>query len=444
MPFIANTDMDREEMLREIGVSSFEDLLSDIPASCRLERELDLPEAMGEMEVSGLLSSLAESNRHAPAYTSFLGGGAYDHYIPAALKTIVSRSEFYTAYTPYQAEVSQGTLQAIYEYQSMICRLYGMDVANASLYDGATAMGEAVALALNVTGRSRVLVAGRIHPNTTEVLKTFVEPGGKASIEQNCLKDGLCDLDALEAAMSDNVAAVIVQQPNFYGSLEDVERIGEIAHRNNALFIVSADPVSLAVLEAPGAYGADIAVGEGQPLGSALNFGGPYLGIFAVSEKYVRKIPGRLVGLTKDRDGEDGFILTLQTREQHIRREKATSNICTNQALNALQAVVYLSLVGKTGLRQVAELSMQKAHYLSGRINDLPGYSVRGDAPFFREFVVDTPVDASLVVERMLEHGFFAGCDLGLFGEKGLLCAVTEKRTKAEMDRFVECLGSIS
>ncbi|RDD30885.1 aminomethyl-transferring glycine dehydrogenase [Prosthecochloris sp. ZM] len=444
MPFIANTDDDRRSMLQAIGVGSFEELIPDIPSEFRLKEALSLFPSMSEMEVASLLDRLASANRTSPDYVSFIGGGAYDHYIPAALKTIVSRSEFYTAYTPYQAEVSQGTLQAIYEYQSMICRLYGMSVANASLYDGATAMAEAVSMAMNVTGRSTVLVAGKIHPNTSAVLKTFIEAGGKASVVQNVLTDGVCDIAALESRMSDQIAAVIVQQPNFYGCLEDVEAIGALARSHGALFIVSADPVSLGLLNAPGRYGADIAVGEGQPLGSALNCGGPYLGIFAVAEKYVRKIPGRLVGMTKDRDGEDGFILTLQTREQHIRREKATSNICTNQALNALQAVVYLSLMGKDGLCQVAEHCLQKAHYLADKIADLPGYSLRFAGPFFREFVVNTPVDASVVVNTMMEKGFFAGYDLGIHDDSGLLIAVTEKRSRAEMDSFVENLGAIS
>ena len=444
MPFIANTDSDREEMLREIGVSSFDDLIADIPHELRLKKPLDLPSALAEPAVQQLMEQLASANSSAATHVSYLGGGAYDHYMPPAIKTIVSRSEFYTAYTPYQAEVSQGTLQAIYEYQSIICRLYSMDTANASLYDGATALAEAVAMAMAVTGRERVVIAGKLHPNSLHVLKTFIEARGDRAVVQNTLQGGVCDVGELEKKVDDSVAAVIVQQPNFYGCLEDVTAIGEIARNSGALFIVSADPVSLGILEAPGSYGADIAVGEGQPLGSALNFGGPYLGIFAVKRDYVRKIPGRLVGVTKDKDGEDGFILTLQTREQHIRREKATSNICTNQALNALQAVVYLSLLGKQGLREVAELSLQKSHYLSEKITDLPGYSLKYDQPFFREFVVETPVPASEVVEKMLDQGILAGYDLSAVGDEGLLVAVTEKRTKEQLDDFVRKLGAVS
>ena len=444
MPFIANTDSDRDEMLKRIGVASFDDLIADIPQELCLKEHLDLPAALSEPGVMQLMEQLASRNFSTANHVSYLGGGAYDHYIPPAIKTIASRSEFYTAYTPYQAEVSQGTLQAIYEYQSMICRLYGMDTANASLYDGATALAEAASMAMAVTGRSRVVVAGRLHPNSLHVLKTFIEAGGHRFIVQNALQEGVCDIDSLEKTVEDSVAAVIVQQPNFYGCLEEVERIGEIARANGALFIVSADPVSLGVLEAPGNYGADIAVGEGQPLGSALNFGGPYLGIFAVKKDYVRKIPGRLVGLTKDKDGEDGFILTLQTREQHIRREKATSNICTNQALNALQAVVYLSLLGKQGLREVADHSLQKSHYLAGKIAELPGYSLKYEQPFFREFVVETPVTAGEVVSKMLAQGILAGYDLSAVGDEGLLVAVTEKRTKEQLDDFVIKLGAVS
>ncbi len=444
MPFIVNTDSDRNEMLKEIGAASFDDLIADIPQELRLKEPLDLPAALSEPRAMQLMEELAAKNVSTASHVCYLGGGAYDHYIPPAIKTIASRSEFYTAYTPYQAEVSQGTLQAIYEYQSMICRLYGMDTANASLYDGATALAEAVSMAMAVTGRSRVVVAGKLHPNALHVLKTFIEAGGDRTVVQNGLQDGVCDVENLEKTVDDTVAAVIVQQPNFYGCLEEVGRIGDTAHRNGALFIVSADPVSLGILEAPGNYGADIAVGEGQPLGNALNFGGPYLGIFAVKKDYVRKMPGRLVGLTKDRDGEDGFILTLQTREQHIRREKATSNICTNQALNALQAVVYLSLLGKEGLREVAEHSLQKSHYLAEKIAELPGYSLMYDRPFFREFVVETPVPAGEVLEKMLEQGIFAGYDLAAVDDEGLLVAVTEKRTKEQLDDFVRKLGAVS
>ncbi len=443
MPFIVNTAAERAEMLRTIGVSSFDDLIADIPEEIRLKRALDLCPASDEPEVRKLLEALASANRSTADYVSYLGGGAYDHFIPSAIKAIVSRSEFYTAYTPYQAEVSQGTLQAIYEYQSLICRLYEMDVANASMYDGATALAEAVLMAMNVTGRNQVVVAGKLHPFNSSVLKTYLEAAGHNAVIQNVLEDGIGSIAALKELVGDTVAAVVVQQPNFYGSLEEVEAIGAIAHANGALFVVSADPLSLGLLAAPGSYGADIAVGEGQPLGTLQSFGGPYLGIFTVKQQLVRKIPGRLVGMTKDRDGEDGFILTLQTREQHIRREKATSNICSNQALNALQAAVYLSLLGKQGLQHVAAQSAQRAHYLAGKIAALPGFSLKYKSPFFCEFVVETPIPAAVIIEKMLEHKVFAGYDLAALGETGLLVAVTEKRTSTELDSFAEKLAAL-
>ncbi len=443
MPFIINTEREREEMLRAAGANSFDDLIADIPEEIRLKRTLDILPASDELQVRKLLEGLASANRSTSEYVSYLGGGAYDHFIPVAIKTIASRSEFYTAYTPYQAEVSQGTLQAIYEYQSLVCRLYEMDVTNASMYDGATALAEAVLMAMNVTGRNQVVVAGKLHPYNSSVLKTYLGASGHHAIIQNVLQDGVGDVPALKELVTESVAAVVVQQPNFYGCLEDVETIGALAHAKGALFVVSADPLSLGVLAAPGSYGADIAVGEGQPLGNPQNFGGPYLGIFTVKQPLVRKIPGRLVGMTKDRDGEDGFILTLQTREQHIRREKATSNICSNQALNALQAAVYLSLLGKEGLQQVAAQSAQKAHYLAEKIAAIPGFSLKFSTPFFREFVVETPMPAAVVVERMLEKKVFAGYDLAAHSETGLLVAVTEKRTKEELDAFVASLWEL-
>ncbi|NTU96474.1 MAG: aminomethyl-transferring glycine dehydrogenase subunit GcvPA [Chlorobiaceae bacterium] len=443
MPFIVNTAAEREEMLRAVGAASFEDLLKDIPEEIRLEKPLDLFPALDETRVKKLLEGLASSNGSSADHVSFLGAGAYDHFIPAAVGTITSRSEFYTAYTPYQAEISQGTLQAIYEYQSLICRLYGMDVANASMYDGATALAEAVLMAMNATGRHQVVIAGKLHPNSIAVLKTYLEAAGQEAIVQNAIEDGIGSVTSLRELAGESTAAVVVQQPNFYGCLEDVRNIASIAHEKGALFIVSADPLSLGLLEAPGSYGADIAVGEGQPLGTPQSFGGPYLGIFAVKKEFVRKIPGRLVGMTKDREGKEGFILTLQTREQHIRREKATSNICSNEALNALAAAVYLSLLGREGLREVAAQSAQKAAYLCRNIAAIPGFSLKFSKPFFREFVVETPIPAETLISRMLEKKVFAGYDLSPHGENGLLIAVTEKRTKEEMDAFASSLAAL-
>ncbi len=444
MPFIVNTADEREEMLKAIGAASFEELLKDVPAEVRLKKPLDLNPPLDEPRVRNLLEGMASSNGSTADHVSFLGAGAYDHFIPAAVGTITSRSEFYTAYTPYQAEVSQGTLQAIYEYQSLICRLYGMDVANASMYDGATALAEAVLMAMNTTGRHQVVIAGQLHPNSISVLKTYLEAAGQEAIVQNALEDGIGSISSLRELVGQSTAAVVVQQPNFYGCLEEVEEIASIAHEKGALFVVSADPLSLGVLASPGSYGADIAVGEGQPLGTPQSFGGPYLGIFAVKKDFIRKIPGRLIGMTKDREGKDGFILTLQTREQHIRREKATSNICSNEALNALAAAVYLSLLGREGLREVASQSAQKAAYLSRKITAIPGFSLKFSKPFFREFVLETPIPAAEVVVRMLEKKVFAGYDLSPHGENGLLVAVTEKRTKEELDAFAASLASLS
>jgi len=312
------------------------------------------------------------------------------------------------------------------------------------MYDGATALAEAALMAVNITGRNSVVVAGKLNPYGYQVLETYLEASCQRPLVQNALEDGIGSLESLRSLVTNETAAVIVQQPNFYGRLEEVEAIGQLAREHGALFIVSADPVSLGLLEAPGNYGADIAVGEGQVLGNSQSFGGPYLGIFTVSQQYVRKIPGRLVGMTKDRDGNDGFILTLQTREQHIRREKATSNICSNQALCALQAVVWMSLLGKDGIRDVALRSAQKAHYLAERIAALPGYSLKHQGPFFREFVVETPVAPAAIVEGMLAKRVFAGIDLAPFGESGLLVAVTEKRTREELDMFVKELAGLA
>jgi glycine dehydrogenase subunit 1 len=443
MPYIPNTIQDQREMLESIGVRSFEELLRNIPPEVRLKTGLRLPAALSEFEVLKELKRLGDKNQDAGEWLTFLGGGAYDHYVPAAINAITSRSEFYTAYTPYQAEVSQGTLQAIYEYQTMICRLTGMDIANASMYDGGSALAEAVLLALGHTGRSEVVVAGKIHPHYLKVVRTYIA-AREADIIQPNIADGGAVLDSLAACISEKTACVIVQQPNFYGVLEDVHEIGKLAHAIGALFIVVADAISLGLLDAPGLYGADIVVGEGQGLGIPLQFGGPYLGIFAVKEPLLRKLPGRLSGITVDVDGRRGFALTVQTREQHIRREKATSNICTNQGLMMLCATVYMALMGKEGIRDVAIHSIQKSHYLSEKISALNGYRLKFSRPFFKEFAIETPIPAADIVHALAERGILAGIDLARFidGDSGLLVAVTEKRTREEMDRLVSELAS--
>jgi glycine dehydrogenase subunit 1 len=444
MPFFPNTDDDRREMLKQIGVSSFDDLLANIPASIKLRDGLALPRPLSEMEVLNELQTLSSQNEGTHTAISFLGGGAYDHFIPSAVNAILSRSEFYTAYTPYQSEVSQGTLQAIYEFQTMISRLTGMDAANASMYDGGSALAEAALLAVRHTDRGELVIAGKVHPRYLEIVKTYSQ-GWEVSLRYSPIVEGKGDLEGLRTAITNKTAAVIVQQPNFYGCLEDVDEIGKLAHEAGALYIVSVDPISLGLLAPPGSYGADVVVGEGQGLGIPLSFGGPYLGIFAVKESLIRKIPGRLAGITVDADGKRGFTLTLQTREQHIRREKATSNICTNEGLMMLAACVYLSLMGREGIAEVARLCLQKSHYLAQEIEKIPGFKLKWTQPFFKEFVVETPKAPSWILDKLSKKGILGGLDISEFDDdvKGLLIAVTEKRTREELDRFVSELKAV-
>ncbi|MBI4727688.1 aminomethyl-transferring glycine dehydrogenase subunit GcvPA [candidate division TA06 bacterium] len=430
MPYIPNTDQNREAMLKRIGVKSFDELIADIPEAIRLKAELKLPKALAEMEAVKEIKALAEQNKPASSLVSFLGGGAYDHYIPAAIDHILLRSEFYTAYTPYQAEVSQGTLQAIYEFQSLITALTGMDAANASMYDGATALAEAGILACNHTKRKQLIIARTVHPAYRQVLTTYAGGAGIAVVEIG-FKDGVTDLEALKKAVGQNTAGVLIQHPNFFGHLEQVDEISVLAHQAGAVLAVSVDPISLGLLKSPGEYGADIVTGEGQPLGMPTNLGGPYLGLFAVRTNLLRLMPGRLVGLTTDAKGQEGAVLTLQTREQHIRREKATSNICSNEALCALAATAYLSLMGRSGLKQVAELCLQKSHYLSQKLK--PAFN----APFFKEFVIRPNRPVEKLLEELKKTGILGGLDLETFYPelKGcLMLAVTEKRTREELD----------
>jgi glycine dehydrogenase subunit 1 len=439
-------------MLAAIGVKQFEELLKNIPPEIRLKDGLRLPEALSELEVVNELQTMTSQNKNLTEVVSFLGGGSYDHFIPAAIGTIISRSEFITAYTPYQAEVSQGTLQAIYEFQTMICRLTGMDVANASMYDGGSALAEAVLLAMGHTKRNEIVIAGQLHPHYLEVIRTICVRRD-VSIKQTKLNEGVADLDDLRKSVSSATACVVVQHPNFFGCLEQVAEIGAVAHDVGALYVVSVDPISLGILAPPGDYGADVVTGEGQCLGIPTSFGGPYLGIFAVKEAIMRKIPGRLSGVTVDAEGKRGFVLTLQTREQQIRREKATSNICTNQGLMMLTATVYLALMGKQGIREVAELCVQKSHYLANEIAKIKGFKLKYATPFFKEFVVDTPIAPKEIVWRLSGrniHGepsrtILPGIDLTRFDgvTGGLLVSVTEKKTKAEMERLIEELKDL-
>lgn len=444
--FIPNTDKDREEMLKRIGVSSFEELLCEIPKELRLRGELELPPPLSELEVREELRRISQRNLSSENRVSFLGAGAYDHYVPSVVDHIISRPEFYTAYTPYQAEVSQGTLQTIYEYQSMVCELTAMEAANASMYDGASALAETVHMARAITGRERIVVSDAIHPHHLKVLETY-STGLEVPVSTVPMKDGRTDAEKLSGLVDEATAAVLIQHPNFFGCLEETEKIEKITHSQGALFVVSADPISLALLKPPGDYNADICVGEGQALGIPVSFGGPFLGLFATKREYVRQMPGRLIGKTVDADGNPGFVMTLQTREQHIRRERATSNICTNEGLCALAACVYLSSMGKKGLREIAELCLQKSHYLAERIEKLDGFELPYKVPFFKEFAVECSVPPKRIISELLDKGFFAGVRLGRFRDEWknhLLIAVTEKRTRNELDRFVDELSNLS
>ncbi len=442
MPFIPNTDADRKAMLERIGVNNFEQLISNIPGELRLKREFNLPEALSEMEIAREMQHKTRCDQGVYEAVNFLGGGAYDHYIPAAVGHITSRSEFYTAYTPYQPEVSQGTLQAIYEYQSMIAELMNMEVANASMYDGGSALAEASLMAAAETGRNKILVSRAVNPHYRQIIRTYCH-GQKIEIQLIELENGITNLSDLTAKINNDIAAVIVQHPNFLGNLEEVFAIGKVAHDSGALLISSNDPISLGILEPPGNYDVDIATGEGQCLGSSLNFGGPYLGILASKFRLIRRMPGRIVGATVDSKDRRGFVLTFQTREQHIRREKATSNICTNQALVALAATVYLALMGKQGIQDVATLCLQNSHYLADRIQQLDGYKLTFSSPFFKEFVITTPAEPGEIIDKLILKKIYAGIDLSQFDygiPNGLMIAVTEKRTKEEMDAFLEAL----
>lgn len=444
MPYLLATAEQQQEMLAAIGVRSLEDLFAMVPADCRLGRDLQLPPALGELELTSHLNHLAARNHAASCTACFLGAGCYDHFVPAVVDFVAGRSEFYTAYTPYQAEASQGTLQAMFEYQTLVTQLTGMDVSNASVYDGATAAAEAVLMAIHASGRSRqVILGGAVHPEYRRVIATYLANLPTTITTLGAASGGVA-IEELAAAIDDQTSCVLIQHPNFFGCLEEVEAIAEIVHRAGAALIVAVDPIGLGLLKRPGECGADIVVAEGQPLGIPLSFGGPYLGILACREAFVRRMPGRLVGQTRDRHGRRCWVLTLQTREQHIRREKATSNICTNQGLLALRASVYLATVGPRGLAQVAELCLQKAHYAHQQLL-AGGWRAAFSRPFFKEFVVRTPGRAvEPLVEESLKRNLLAGVPMGRWYPElsdGLLVAVTEKRTRGEIDALAAALG---
>ena len=430
--YIPNTPAEQEEMLAVLGVNSVDDLFLDIPEPYR-NPPLLLPEPLSELEIQQELSGLAAHNRPLGSGPSFLGAGSYHHFIPSIVKALVTRGEFLTAYTPYQAEASQGTLQVIFEFQTLVCNLYGMEVANAGMYDGATSLAEAVLMACRVTQRNKVALADSLSPAYQDVIRTYCQA---QDIETNTVPSTKPDIE-------EGTACLAVQYPNYFGYIEDLATHASAAHNQGSLFVVSADPTTMGMFQPPGHYGADIVTGEGQPLGIPPSFGGPYVGLFATKQEYVRQMPSRLSGRTVDRHGNPGYVLTLQTREQHIRRERATSNICTNEALYALASTIYLAALGKQGLKQVAELCYQKAHYAASRIDALPGYSLPLDGTFFQEFVVTCPVPPAEVNQRLSDRNILGGMDVSESIPNGMLLCVTEMNSRRDIDALVEVLGGI-
>jgi len=445
MAYVPHTEEERREMLSAIGVERMEDLYDAVPKDA-LSPDLGLPEGISEMEAMQEFGAMSEANADTRHFACFLGAGAYNHFIPSVVDHILRRNEFYTAYTPYQPEVSQGTLQAIFEFQSLICNLTGMDVANASHYDGATALAEGVILALNQFRfrRKKMILSPSIHPHYREVVRTYMNGIDLEIVGDEVLEN---DAETLAGMLDDNTAMIAVQYPDFFGRVQDYTALGEAVHAAGALFVVVVNPLALGLLKPPSEFGADIVLGEGQPLGIPLSYGGPYLGLFATREKLVRKIAGRIVGETTDSRGQRGYVLTLTPREQHIRRERATSNICSNQGLMALAAATYMSVMGKKGLKQVAELSYQKAHYAAQEIAKLDGFSVWSDAVFFNEFVVECPMPVADLNDALLDYDILGGYDLGQSFDQfkdHMLVAVTEMNSKDEIDDFVSALAEVS
>lgn len=434
--FISSTGKQQEEMLRESGYDSFDAMFADVPDSVFLKNGIDIPEGLSEMEAGARMEEMAAKNRVFPHI--FRGAGAYHHYIPAIVKNVTAKEDFLTAYTPYQAEISQGNLQAIFEFQTMICELTGLDVANASVYDGAAAAAESIFMCRE-RKRVRALVSATAPPEVRKVMATYCY-GRDTELCVVPEKDGVTDVEALAAMLDETVACVYLQQPNYYGILEDAEQIGALAHEKGAKFVMGCNPIALAVIKTPAECGADVAVGEGQPLGMPLAFGGPYLGFMSATKEMMRKLPGRIVGETVDSEGRRGFVLTLQAREQHIRREKASSNICSNQALCALTASVYLSAMGAEGLTQAAVLSMSKAHYLQQELAKA-GYAPVHDKPFFHEFVTECPVDADILMKHLEKQGYLGGLVLP---ENRILWCATEMNTRREMDELVRLAKEVA
>ncbi|MFN8530097.1 MAG: aminomethyl-transferring glycine dehydrogenase subunit GcvPA [Anaerolineae bacterium] len=444
MGYIPHTDAERQQMLSTIGVTTIEDLFEAVPAAYRFPA-LKLPKAMSEMEITAEMQALAEANEHAGDYAIFRGAGAYHHFSPSVVNHMLLRGEFYTAYTPYQPELSQGTLQAIFEYQSMICSLTGMDAANASHYDGATSLAEAVTVAVEVgrKKRDKILLSPYIHPHYRAVTRTYHQGSSIRFVGD----EGPATVEDLIGLLDENTAMVAIAYPNFLGQIEEISKLAAAAHRVGALLCVVANPMALAILKSPGELGADIVVGDGQPLGIPLSFGGPYVGYFAIRSDYVRRIAGRIVGETLDKEGKRAYVMTLRPREQDIKREKASSNICTNQGLMALAATVYLAAMGKQGLRKAAELSYHKAHYAADQIAKVPGFSVDRSRPFFHEFAVKCPRPVSEINDKLMQRGIVGGYDVShdyLYHPDTMLLCVTEMNRKAEIDTLVDVLKEIA
>ena len=440
MNYTPHTDQDVRTMLDTIGIASTEALFDPVPASLRLD-SLDLPSGISELEALRLVEELGRSARAQAPALSFLGGGAYDHFTPSVVDAMISRSEFYTAYTPYQPEVSQGTLRAIFEFQTMVCELTGMEVANASMYDGASALAEAVMMAVRINDGARVLLPRSLHPFYRRVVETYVHGIGLQLVEIPWTAAGTIDIERVEAELNDDTAAVVAQNPNFLGVLEPLDELGSLLQDHRSAFVASVNPISLGVIRPPGDFGADIVVGDGQPLGMPLSYGGPYVGMFATREQHVRRMPGRVVGQTTDADGKRGFVMTLQTREQHIRRERATSNICTNQTLCATAATVYLASLGPNGLREVGMLNWNRSHEAASSLCGIDGVSLKFSGASFNEFVVETPRPAGEALEALRRKGIEGGIDLGrVYPELGrcVLTCVTETKSEADVARLVD------
>jgi glycine dehydrogenase subunit 1 len=437
--YVPNTMEEQLSMLKSIGLNSMDELFDSIPKEVKLNAPLDIPKGMSEMEVSAKIRKIAGKNKVYD--TIFRGCGAYRHYIPAIVKQVTSKEEFMTAYTPYQAEISQGILQSIFEYQTMICELTGMQVSNASVYDGASAAAEAIIMCKE-RKRKKALVSASVNPMIIETIRTYIS-GTDMEMELIPVKDGLTDIETLKTKLADDISCVLIQQPNYYGLLEDGDAIGSILADTDIKYIMSCNPISLGILKTPAEYGADIAVGEGQPLGLSLSFGGPYLGFMATTDKLMRRLPGRIVGETVDSQGRRAYVLTLQAREQHIRREKASSNICSNQALCAMTAAVYLAAMGREGLKQAATLSMSKAHYLADRLCELDGYELVYKGEFFNEFVTTVNTDVDKVLKALSDNGILGGYPLMGSNNRQLLWCATEVNTKEEIDTMIQILKGI-